>query len=174
MPLCGLLTSNRHVVKNLSHEENDRSTQRRDNDERRFFRSSIWSRIPPEDCGIGSLRQKLSRSLLSCIKYDMPMLVSEMESQLEQTQRTLEQLGQARETAKDHRIYLTNIANKLRELIGVGLDGETLIENDLGFFDRAEAKKLRNIITKNMDAFGDNMRQYGKHYRVTLDGEEDR
>lgn len=159
-------------MKNLSHEENDRSPQHRDNDERRFFRSSIWSRIPPEDCGIGALRQKLSQSLLSCIKRDMSVLMSEMDDQLQQTQRTLEQLGQARESAKDHRIYMVNIANKLKQLIGVALDGETPVESDPGFFDRVEAKKLRYIVTKSTDAFGNDMRQYGKHYLVFADGEE--
>jgi len=56
-------------------------------------------------------------------------------------------------------------------LVGVALDGEAPVENDLGFFDRAEAKKLRNLVTKKIDAFGNAMRMRGQRYRVVLDGD---
>lgn len=49
-----------HVIKNLYHEEIDRSFERRDAEEERFFLSGVWSAVPRDSRGISSLRRKVS------------------------------------------------------------------------------------------------------------------
>lgn len=156
----------RHVVKNLNHEEPDRSPRHRDREERDFFKTSRWRALPPSECGVESLRKKLSESLLRCIKRDLPVLLQEIEDKLAATKSLLAQLGPARTTPKDQRVYLINIAVKLRELISVALEGDELAGDFTDFFRADDGRKLRNRITKETDHFVRWMRVMGHHYQV--------
>lgn len=156
-------------MKNLGPEERDRSQTYRDAEERKFFQSSTWSKLPADDLGILGLRQKLGQALLRCIKQDLPNLMSEMDKKLGQTKRILEQLGQARETPKDHRIYLTGIATKLRELIKCALDGDNFDTDDSSAFDHVQAKKLRSVVSKRSDEYVNVMRSRGYQFLVEED-----
>lgn len=153
-------------MKNLSHEAHDRSQAHRDAEERDFFQSSIWSDLPAGNLGITSLRERLSHSLLNCVKEELPELIAEMEKNLVDIKRALDRLGPARQSPKDHRIYLTNIASKLRGLVTAAVNGDILDGGCDGFFDGVEAKKLRNIITKRGDDFAGVMRERGKQFCI--------
>lgn len=94
------------------------------------------------------------------------MLISEMEKKLADTKKTLDQLGPARQSPKEHRVYLSQIANKLCGLVNVGMSGDDLDARNDGFFDSTEAKKLRNLITREGDEFAGAMREKGKQFRI--------
>jgi hypothetical protein len=160
-----------HVVRNLSHEEEDRTPEHRDLEERRFLTSGVWSRLPMRDLGIQSLRQKLCQRLFESIKRDLPLLIQEMDDQLRATNRSIDQLGSVRETAKDCLWYLAEIKSRMYQLASAASDGVYDDPNISDFFSKGDFTKLRNSITSKSDAFNQKIRGTGKTYIVLQDTE---
>lgn len=158
-----------HVVKNLSHEETDRSPQHRDAEEMRFFVSSVWSRLPSRDLGIMQLRQKLCQRLFESIKRDLPALINEMSVKLTMTRRNIEQLGRVRKTAKDCLWYLSEIKSSMHQITSAASDGIYDDPRIAEFFAKGSFTKLRNMITIRSDDFNHAIRSSGKSF-VVLQG----
>lgn len=155
-----------HVVRNLSHEQIDRSPTFRDSEERKFFASGVWSRLPSKDLGVESLRQKLCQSLFQSIKRDLPQLVQEIEGQLKATRLSIEQLGRVRNNAKECLWYLSEIQSSMHQLASAASEGVYDDPNVCAFFGKGEFTKLRNLITMRSDFFNREMRTKGKTYSV--------
>lgn len=155
-----------HVVKNLSHEQVDRSPQFRDDEERKFFTSGVWSRLPSKDLGIASLRQKLCQRLFESIKRDLPQLIKEMDDELIATRHSIEQLGRVRKTAKDCLWYLSEIQNSMHQLASSASEGIYDDPKVSAFFGTGDHTKLRNLITIRSDYFNRQIREEGKTYFV--------
>lgn len=136
-----------HVVRNLSHEQVDRSPASRDPEERKLFASGVWSRLPSKDLGIESMRQKLCQSLFQSIKRDLPQLVQEIEGRLKATRLGIEQLGRVRMNVKDCLWYLGEIQSSMHQLASAASEGVYDDPNVCAFFGKGEYTKLRNLIT---------------------------
>jgi hypothetical protein len=158
-----------HVVRNLTHEEADRSPEHRDNEEHNFFTSSVWSRLPAKDLGIENLREKLCQRLFESIKRDLPDLVNEMGDQLATTRRSIEQLGRVRKNAKDCLWYLGEIKRSMHQITSAASDGIYDDPNISGFFGKGNFTKLRNLITMRSDEFNRSIRNTGKTFVVMQD-----
>jgi hypothetical protein len=159
-----------HVVRNLSHEATDRSPKHRDQEEHKFFASSVWSRLPAKDLGIESLRQKLCQRLFESIKRDLPLLINEMSDQLATTRRSIEQLGRVRKNAKDCLWYLGEIKRSMYQLTSAASDGIYDDPNIAVFFGKGDFTKLRNLITMRSDHFNRTIRGTGKTFTVKANG----
>ncbi|KAK3639374.1 hypothetical protein LTR56_012542 [Elasticomyces elasticus] len=66
-----------HVLRNLPHDDTDRSSQRRQRIEDRYFASSAWSQLRCRDLGILSLRFKLAHLLYGCLLPEIVSLLDE-------------------------------------------------------------------------------------------------
>jgi hypothetical protein len=161
-----------HVVRNLSHEEPDRSPKHRDSEERKFFASGVWSRLPSKDLGIEPLRQKLCQRLFESIKRDLPQLIDEMTSQLTTTRRSIDQLGRVRKNAKDCLWYLSEIKSSMHQLASAASEGVYDDPNISAFFGKGDFTKLRNLITIRSDLFNREIRGTGKTYAVSPETRE--
>ena len=161
-----------HVVRNLSHEAKDRTPEHWDLEERRFFTSSVWSRLPSKDLGIESLRQKLCQRLFESIKRDLPLLIQEMDSQLKATHCSIEQLGSVRSTAKDCLWYLAEIKRSMYQLAVSASDGVYDDPNTSEFFGKGDFAKLRHSITNSNHIFNQKIRSSGKTFIVLQDTEQ--
>lgn len=157
------------MVRNLSHEEKDRTPEHRDQEERRFFTSSVWSRLPGKDLGIESLRQKLCQRLFESIKRDLPVLIQEMENQLTTTHRSIEQLGSVRKTAKDCLWCLAEIKRSMYQLASSASDGIYDDPSISEFFAKGDFTKLRNSITNRNHIFNQKIRSTGNTFIVLQD-----
>jgi hypothetical protein len=158
-----------HVVRNLSHEEADRSPEHRGREEHNFFASSVWSRLPAKDLGIENLREKLCQRLFESIKRDLPDLINEMSYQLATTRRSIEQLGRVRKNAKDCLWYLGEIKRSMHQITSAASDGIYDDPNISGFFGKGNFTKLRNLITMRSDDFNRSIRSTGKTFVVMQD-----
>lgn len=158
-----------HVVRNLSHEQLDRSPQRRDSEERTFFGSGIWSRLPSKDLGIESLRQKLCQRLFESIKRTLPQLILEMNDKLATTRHSIAQLGRVRKNTKDCLWYLSEIKSTMQQLISAASEGVYDDPNISTFFGKGDFTKLRNLITRRSDTFNREIRGSGKTFTVSTD-----
>ena len=155
-----------HIIKNLSHEEADRSPKHRDSEEHTFFASGVWSQLPASDLGVKSLRGKLCQRLFETIRRDLPDLIMEMEDQLAATRRSIEQLGRVRENAKDCLWYLAEVKRSMGQITSAASDGIYDDPNLAKFFGKGDFTKLRNLITVRSDSFNRSIRSTGKTFVV--------
>lgn len=163
-----------HVLKNVGHHEDVDRRNRRDELESSFFSTGVWSSIDDENVGISNLRKKLSKCLLSSIKRDLPKLVDEMQEKLSRCTKSLDQLGEGRESTSQQRGYLSKILSQLKGLVEAGLDGR-YSKSDSDFFDGTQEKQLRDVINAELRTFAATMRDKGKTFEIySTDWEKER
>lgn len=77
-----------HVIKNLDTavvDKEDATSERRDKDERAYFRESNFKNVNSDILGIANLRERLSKTLFHQIKTELPKIVDEIQKQVEET-----------------------------------------------------------------------------------------
>ena len=155
-----------HVLRNLPHEDRDRSPEHRNEVETSFFSTGVWSGVSRVDVGIERLRRKLRDHIFRCIAMELPELIMEMRSELRVRQDTLGRLGPGRESTDEQKAYLSQILLKLQRLIEAGLEGDYEKAEFDTFFDGAEEKGIRDRINNDCLAFAHEMRESGKQYHI--------
>ncbi|KAK5674786.1 hypothetical protein LTS10_012522 [Elasticomyces elasticus] len=154
-----------HVLRNLPHEDADRSAAHRDVIESSFFAGSAWSRLTSRDLGVHSLREKLGQRLFGCIISELPTLLDELKVELKDRLSTIDRLGPARATFEEQRRYLSTIMSRLHRLTEAALDGDYDTAEFVTFFNRSD-KRLRAAINDQTDHFSDDMRRHGAQYHI--------
>ena len=157
-----------HVLRNLAHDEADTQRDERDEIERTFFQSAMWSDMPTEILGITPLRKKLSRCLFNCIKRDLPLLLEDMQSQFTRCSRALDQLGEGRESPQQQREYLSSTLQHLQRLVEAALEGQYSRSEFLTFFDGNGDKHLRDVMNVQSQDFANHLRESGKQYCIVV------
>ncbi|KAH7109954.1 P-loop containing nucleoside triphosphate hydrolase protein [Dactylonectria macrodidyma] len=134
-----------HVLRNRTEKET--SLKARDETEEKFFRTGAWATLPRDDCGIATLRKKLSRVLYNHIRTSLPGVVKDIEGKLGERQEELNRLGKSRSTQEDMRSFLLGISSDFQRLARDGVYGRY---NDAFFGgldddDRKLRGQLRNF-----------------------------
>lgn len=111
------------MLRNRAPRETEWTDEQRDNEERRFFESGVWSAISSQNFGIDTLRKKLSRVLLGHIQRTLPGLVTKIEDHISSRQTRLERLGDQRSSTKDVRKYLSNISSRYHAVAREAVQG---------------------------------------------------
>lgn len=134
-----------HVLRNRAEDE--ASLKSRDDNEKRFFKSTAWGAIPADDRGVVSLRKKLSRVLFNHIRNNMHNVVVDIEGKLRERQEELIRLGMPRSSLEDMRSYLLAIAGDFQRLARDGIHGRYSdpFFGDLDDEDRKLRAQLRNF-----------------------------
>lgn len=168
--LCrGLETADRlplgwYVLRNSSEQERADETHQRDAAEQRFFQSGPWSSIVEANRGVDSLRRRLSKVLFDHIKTNLPGLVHDIETSLEQRRRALARLGKPRSTSDEMRLYLLDIADHFQRLARDAVNGSY---NDPFFGGlHQEDWKLRAQLRKLNRVFEDTMLTRGSAFQI--------
>lgn len=112
-----------HVVKNRNLKESSFSKQQRDESEKLFFKSGIWSSLPRTEVGIDSLSVKLSKLLLRHIQQELPTIRDAIQHSMLASEQRLSDLGYARETPEQQRSYLVQNAQRFQNLSKDALRG---------------------------------------------------
>lgn len=161
-----------HALSNLPHEEDDRTSARRDEVEHQVFAGRDWFHLPRRDVGIESLRSKLRTQLLRSIIVELPDLITEMRQKRGRCQLNLDQLGPSRNTVSEQRTYLSGILNSLSRLIEAALDGDYERSEFEQFFDGSADRGLRDRITDETTKFVREMRSFGKQYHICINPQD--
>ncbi|KAM5378633.1 hypothetical protein ACJZ2D_004432 [Fusarium nematophilum] len=103
-----------HVLRNRTEKE--KSLEARDETEEKFFKTGAWATLPRDDCGIATLRKKLSRVLYNHIRTSLPGVVEDIERKLRERQEELDRLGKSRSTPEDMRSFLLTISSDFQRL----------------------------------------------------------
>ncbi|OBR03058.1 Dynamin family protein [Colletotrichum higginsianum IMI 349063] len=152
-----------HVLKNRNFQMRDASAEDRDNAEEAFFSSGIWASIAPRILGIKSLKPRLSNVLKNQILLQLPSLLLDIESNLEDCRQRLKQIGPSRKTIKEQRQYLLRTSQEFSTLMKAAADGNyshaffgSALEED-GY-----RRRLRAVVQNTLTAFAADMDKNGR------------
>ncbi|KAE8379587.1 P-loop containing nucleoside triphosphate hydrolase protein [Aspergillus bertholletiae] len=154
-----------HVLKNMDTEKGIWDLSIRGEEEAEFFSKGIWEDLPRSHLGIDTLRQRLSKLLLGQITAELPNLIDEIQSKVDNCAKRLERLGEPRATLKEQRSYLLHTSQYFQALVKSGLDGSY----NCSFFESAHSesgyqKRIRAVIQNLNEDFALQINDFG-HYR---------
>ncbi|KAF2163888.1 hypothetical protein M409DRAFT_25666 [Zasmidium cellare ATCC 36951] len=158
-----------HVVRNLAHEDQDRSLEHHQDLEGSLFSSDIWHTLSKADLGVTALRQKLGRALFHSIRGDLTELIAEMRRKLTTKQLELESLGSPRESIAEQRTYLNSVAQKFARLVESSLEGDYLKQEFSTFFAN-DSNRTRETIREIVETFVADIRVNGQNRKVQGEG----
>lgn len=113
-----------HVLRNRDHKEASYSSEERDAKETTFFSEGIWRSFSKKQVGVGSLTDRLSRVLLTQIRKELPALLAELQSKVDESEAMLQKLGDRRGTVAEQRKFLMRISQAFQSLVICAKDGE--------------------------------------------------
>lgn len=159
-----------HVLRNRDPRSIDCSTEERDRKEADFFAADIWRTLPLSQVGIGSLRPRLSQILMDQITTELPGLIEDVETGIEESKSRLSRLGESRQTLQEQRMYLLRISQAFSTLMKSAIDG--LYTN--AFFgdalsDEGYSRRLRAVVRNTLADFAKDLRVKGDTHVIRDD-----
>ncbi|KAI1388076.1 dynamin family protein [Hypoxylon trugodes] len=158
-----------HVLKNLDSETQKGSSllNQRNVEEARFFSRGAWKELPPSMLGINELRKRLSDVLLKQIAFELPSLIREIESGLDESREKLKELGEPRRTYDEQRLQLLQVSQGFQSLVEGSVSGSY----DDPFFEDAQSDKgyeqrIRSVIQNMNKEFADEITAHGHRREV--------
>ncbi|KAJ2994881.1 hypothetical protein NUW58_g1425 [Xylaria curta] len=143
-----------HVLRNRSEKETALSPEERDSKEEEFFQSSVWSAIPSQNRGVGTLRKKLANILLDHIRKNLDSLIKNIQDNMAVRTKALEHLGAPRSSPSQLRAHLDKIASQFQALSLHAIEGTYFDEFFGGLYpekitgstDDSRVRKLRALV----------------------------
>ena len=159
-----------HLLRNRDYTSRDCSLEERNEAENQFFSHGIWTSLPLNSLGVGTLKPRLSTVLKDQIIRELSRLTSDLEVGIKESRTRLTNLGEARTTLPEQRLYLIRISQSFSSLVTAAVDG--VYSHD--FFGDAmtaegRSKRLRATIQNLLLDFAEKMGAEG-HYREIVDG----
>ena len=152
-----------HVLRNPSFTERRDSEYDRDRTEEQFFANQApWNTLPSSHLGVSSLRHRLSRLLFDHITSELPALVDTIEREIAGCQSTLDELGPARSSSQDQRLYLTVIGERFQRLADDGVEG---LYRD-NYFTLKTGQRLRAKVQRAHVDFAARMTNEGQRWLI--------
>ena len=130
------------------------SIAERHENERAFFTTSPWDKLDKRRVGVDALRRNLGLLLNQHISHEFPLIRKEIEAQLLQSRKDLEQLGAPRQTSHEQVQYLIRLATAYQDLVRKNLSGHYETTG-------LDPSKLRMHLQNAGDSFSDQMLQDG-------------
>ncbi|KAJ6199967.1 Dynamin family protein [Bipolaris maydis] len=139
-------------------------------DEDLFFSKGRYAELPRECVGIGSLRERLSKVLLSHLIKELPSLKDEMVNKLQGTVAEIKKLGDRRNTTHKQRMVLMKISMRISDILNSATKGyyESSffgpINMDAAVNVSENIRRFRAVIQHLNINFASNMRLRGHKY----------
>lgn len=135
--------------------------------ESQFFSQGIWKDFPRGLVGIDSLRQRLSKVLLEQTRTELPSLIAEIDSSVQDCRTRLAKLGDSRTEIGEQRLFLLKTSQAFQLLLKAATDGTY---GDAFFGDprstKGYTKRLRAVIQNLNLSFAESMRKQGHRYHI--------
>ncbi|KAK4943047.1 hypothetical protein LTR10_017246 [Elasticomyces elasticus] len=156
-----------HFLRNRDYDTKDSTTAERDAAEENFFQRHDWKWLPKGRVGVDSLRTRLSRILLSHISRELPKLLRDVQSGVEECQQQLKRLGISRTTLKEQRRFLFEASRDFETLMKASINGNYLDAFfGAGDTDDEYNKRLRAVTQNLMDKFACTMQERGHQVKL--------
>ena len=133
-----------------------------------FFSTSKWSVLPPEMCGVGPLRQKLSIQLQRHIGRHVKSLRKQIQEAYLRCERQLKDLGPGRDTVGEMRVQMGELFSACNNLVAPAVNGNYKNPPGVTFFPKAatrkgtSAQRLRARVREESDRFSRRFRDGGR------------
>lgn len=156
-----------HVLRNRDYDTRHSTAEERDQAEQAFFSYGIWSSLSRAKVGVHSLKPRLSSVLRDQILIELPSLIREVESGINDCESILTRLGSSRLTLQQQQLYLLSVGQGFYSLMKAAIDG---IYKD-PFFGDAKSdegynKRLRAVTQNTLLSFADDMRCKGHEQEI--------
>ncbi|USW56731.1 Putative dynamin stalk domain, P-loop containing nucleoside triphosphate hydrolase [Septoria linicola] len=161
------------LLKNLSPEESrNASSNAREHIEREFFEKSPWKEQDLDRSRLGSLN--LTRFLQTLLDHhverELPKVREELRRLEKKTLARIEELGEARSTIAQMRMYLSRLAMRLDHTCSSALQGDysdhRFFSDSYQFATQVPETRLRAVIHLLDTRFSDGMRTNGKKLKI--------
>lgn len=151
-----------HFLRNRDYDTRESTTAERDAAEETFFQRADWKGIAKGRVGVDTLRTRLSRILLSHISRELPKLLQDVQSGVQECRQQLKKLGSARSTLREQRRFLFEASRDFESLMKASVNGSYL-DAFFGSGDTEDGyqKCLRAVTHNLMDGFARTMRKSG-------------
>jgi hypothetical protein len=154
-----------HVLRNRNFTERNDSGASRDAAEVEFFSTGVWKFLKPSQLGVAALRVRLSHVLRDQILRQLPSVLDDVSTGIEECKNTLEKLGTARATLAEQRRYLLRVSMRFSEFLRAAIDG---VYTD-PFFKASKDRRIRAVMQNTLADFARDMRTKG-HAKTIVDG----
>jgi GTP-binding protein EngB required for normal cell division len=159
-----------HVLRNRDTDADSWTQAQRDANEKAFFSQGAWSSLSSSNMGIVALRSRLSKVLLHQIASELPSLVEEISSEIDDCKAQLEKFGQPRISPQEQRVYLIQISSSFQSLMQAASDGTYTNPFFSASNDDDESsycRRIRAVIQNLNREFADEMESQGQYYKIT-------
>lgn len=163
-----------HVLKNRDYKMRNSTSVERDIAEAEFFSKGIWSGLEHSHMGVGALKPRLSNVLKDQILLQLPSLLNDVSSGIEDCNERLAKLGKPREDVRQQRRYLLQASQEFSQLMKAAIDG--IYSHP--FFGNADddadyKKRLRAVVQNIFVSFTERMDEHGKTREIVDAPNED-
>ncbi len=152
-----------HVLRNRNYAERDSPTAARDAAETEFFLNGIWKSLRATQLGVATLRVRLSNVLRDQILKQLPSVLSDVMTGIDECRGILAGLGAARVTTAEQKRHLLAVSAKFSGLVTAAVDG---MYTD-GFFRGPCERRLRAVVQNALREFAKVMRTKGHALIIT-------
>ncbi|RGP73666.1 hypothetical protein FLONG3_6275 [Fusarium longipes] len=147
------------VVKNRSADDTSSSAEERTRSEMEFFSQAPWTKLSPDRLGIPALKVRVQQLLMDRTKSEFPKVRGDLSSLLKENEVLLKDMGDARSTTEQQRIYLGRIAAQFTRIKNCGLDGTYSRE---ALFNTPSDLKLITRIREINEEFAKSLYRWGE------------
>ncbi|KAI0405870.1 P-loop containing nucleoside triphosphate hydrolase protein [Xylaria palmicola] len=159
-----------HVLRNRSYVTREASAHERDQVEAEFFSTGAWTALDGSQLGVANLRVRLSNVLHDQIVTQLPSVLQNVETGINECENKLSKLGAARGTMAEQRRHLLTISAAFSRLMKASVDGTY---TDPFFFDTDASsrysKRLRAVVQNTLVDFAEDMSTKG-HAKIITEG----
>lgn len=159
-----------HVLRNRDSDADSWTQAQRDANEKTFFSQGAWSSLSSSSLGIAALRTRLSKLLLHQIASELPSLMDEIFSEIDDCKAQLAKFGQPRISLQEQRIYLIQISQSFQSLMQAASDGTYTNPFFSASNDDDESsycRRIRAVIQNLNREFANEMESKGQYYKIT-------
>ncbi|KAK7520952.1 dynamin family protein [Phyllosticta citriasiana] len=158
-----------HVLRNRDFDSRSCTIEERNEKEKEFFAQGAWKSLSSDVIGIESLKPRLSSILKDHITGELPNLVRDIQSALNDCNAKLLNLGEPRTSVHEERRYLISTSQSFTILVRSAVNGTH--DDTSNFFGDARTKagfekRLRAVVQDILSQFAEDMRNKGEYERI--------
>ncbi|EEH39370.1 interferon-induced GTP-binding protein Mx [Paracoccidioides lutzii Pb01] len=162
-----------HVLRNRDFSTRDVTTAERDQIEIEFFSTGVGTSLNPAHVGVSALRPRLSHILRDQILDQLPSVLADVESGIDDCKVRLQKLGAPRADLQQQRQYLLHLSHAFHTNIKSAINGMY----DGPFFGSAGTeggykRRLRAVVQNRLTSFAAEMRTKGHALKIVESGKQ--
>ncbi|KAG9379918.1 Dynamin family protein [Pyrenophora tritici-repentis] len=136
-----------------------------------MFLKTPWNTLPKDRLGAVALKARLTELLGQITRKEFPELLKDVRKQLSDCQATMKELGPARQTEKEQRLFLSSLARRFQELVEAAL---TARYSSHDIFDKVKPRLITYVANLTETFSYDFARKaHLRHFETTESNEEE-